>query len=167
MKDIIGYEGLYAVTQDGKVWSYPKERSSKNGMFLKPFKMKNGYLIISLCKDSVKRYLVHRLIATAYLTNADLLPQVNHINGNRSDNRVANLEWVNNSGNMQNAIKRGSFDRKGSKHPLSKLTEKKVARIKKLLEEGKLNQRQIAKVYGVTFGLINQIHKGGIWKHVL
>ena len=57
MKDVVGYEGLYAVTSCGKVWSYKSER------FLKPWKRKDGYLQVGLHKDGEKKiYLVHRLV---------------------------------------------------------------------------------------------------------
>lgn len=88
MKDIQGYEGMYAVTSCGKVYSY------KSKKFLKPYKMKSGYLQVSLCKNSKqKKYSIHRLVQKTYLSNPDNLPQVNHKDENKENNALPNLEW--------------------------------------------------------------------------
>ena len=88
MLDIKGYESLYAITSCGKVYSYRAKR------FLKPGKDKYGYLQVNLCKDGKqKTYRIHRLVAEAYLPNPDNLPQVNHIDENKSNNALPNLEW--------------------------------------------------------------------------
>lgn len=96
MKDIKNYEGLYAVTEDGRVWSYRAQK------FLKPHDNGHGYMCGELCKNgSRKPYKVHRIIAETFLDNPDNKPEVNHINGNRSDNRLENLEWATSKENNQ------------------------------------------------------------------
>ena len=88
MKDISGYEGLYAVTSCGKVYSY------RNKRFLTPWVNSKGYLMVNLCKDGkVKKYLIHRLVAEAYLPNPENLPQINHKDENKTNNCLQNLEW--------------------------------------------------------------------------
>ena len=88
MKDIKNYEGLYAVTSCGKVYSY------KNKIFLKPNPIKNNYLQVTLYKNGIrKNFLVHRLVAEAYLPNPNNLSEVNHKNENKKDNYLNNLEW--------------------------------------------------------------------------
>lgn len=88
MKDIKGYEGIYAVTEDGKVWSY---RRSK---FLSSSNNNGGYLRVDLCKDGGRKtVLIHRLVAEAYLPNPDNLPIVNHKDENKQNNHISNLEW--------------------------------------------------------------------------
>ena len=88
MKDIVGYEGLYAVTSCGKVWGYKRQK------FLKPQTDKNGYLRVGLHKDGkTKKYYIHRLVAEAYIPNPDNLPQVNHKDENKENNCLQNLEW--------------------------------------------------------------------------
>ena len=88
MKDIENYEGLYAITRDGRVWSY------KSNKFLKPIDNGHGYYQISLCKEGkVKNYLIHRLVAQAFIPNPEELPQVNHKDENKQNNCVNNLEW--------------------------------------------------------------------------
>ncbi len=90
MKDISGYDGLYAVTEDGRVWSYRANR------FLKPKKDHGGYLNVSLWNcNKQKMFKVHRLVANAYLPNPDNLPQVNHIDEDKTNNSISNLEWCN------------------------------------------------------------------------
>ena len=87
MKDIKEYEGLYAVTSCGRVWSY------KSKKFLKPFD-NGGYLQVILSKDGKpKLYSVHRLVAETYLDNPDNLPQVNHKDEDKANNCINNLEW--------------------------------------------------------------------------
>lgn len=165
MRPIKGYEGLYSITEDGKVWSHSKYRG-EDGKFLRTWQKPNKYLSATLYKEGYRTFLVHRLVGIAYIKNPKTLPQINHINGIRDDNRVENLEWVNNSGNMQNAILRGTFQRKGSKHPLSKLTEKQVKRIRQIYRQGMKNQQEIATSFGITKSLVSQITLGKIWKHV-
>lgn len=88
MKDIKGYEGLYAITSCGKVYSYKRKR------FLKPFDNGLGYLKVFLCKDGKKKqHYLHRLVAETYLDNPNNYPQVNHKDENKSNNSVNNLEF--------------------------------------------------------------------------
>ena len=92
MKDITGYEGLYAITRDGMVWAYPKASRSK-GRFLKLCIDRYGYAYVCLFKDGGRKNLkVHRLVAQAYLVAVDK-PHVNHKDGNKLNNCVENLEW--------------------------------------------------------------------------
>ena len=96
MKDIAGYEGLYAVMSCGKVWSY------KNKMFLKPVTTHDGYLRVSLYKDGkMKHYKIHRLVAMAYLPNPENLPQVDHIDNDKTHNYLNNLQWINHRDNCR------------------------------------------------------------------
>ena len=88
MKDVVGYEGLYAVTSCGKVWSYQSKK------FLKPMVATNGYFYVNLYKEGQhKHYNIHRLVATAYLPNPENLPQVNHKDECKTNNCLQNLEW--------------------------------------------------------------------------
>ena len=93
-KDIVDYEGLYQVSNLGRVKSLNYKQTHKQ-LLLKPtIKKKTGYCQISLSKNGKKKlYLVHRLVAKAYLINQDNLPQVNHKDEDKTNNKVDNLEW--------------------------------------------------------------------------
>ena len=89
MIDIPGYEGLYAITDDGKVWGY------RHQGFMAQRKNRGGYLYIGLRKKGKRVwYEIHRLVATAYIPNPGNLPQVNHKDEDKTNNCVSNLEWV-------------------------------------------------------------------------
>lgn len=96
MKDIKNYEGLYAVTEDGRIWSY---RSKK---FLVPQVAGQGYLKVELYKKGHKKasLFVHRLVAEAFIPNPDNLPEVNHKNEDKTKNEVSNLEWMSHQANV-------------------------------------------------------------------
>ncbi len=93
MRDIPGYEGLYAADEDGNIYSLQNTVGRRKGI-LKPYENTGGYLRVNLFKDGrCKHKYVHRLVASAYIPNPEGLKYVNHLNSNRQDNRVANLEW--------------------------------------------------------------------------
>lgn len=96
MKDIKGYEGLYGITSCGKVWSYKKKK------FLKPWNNGVGYLLVNLFKDRERKfYLIHRLVAEAYIPNPDNLSEVDHIDNDRTHNYVNNLQWITKRDNVR------------------------------------------------------------------
>lgn len=96
-KDIPGYEGRYAISKDGEVYSYPKKTNNNAqiaGKLMKPFLNNKGYYVISLIKNKLRKCIrVHRLVAYTYIPNPKNKPQINHKNFNKSDNRIENLEW--------------------------------------------------------------------------
>lgn len=109
MIDIEGFEGRYAVTSDGKIWSYPKaigrHFKKHSGRWLKP-KKNDGYEYIIL---SGKTFKVHRLVAQAFIPNSENKPQVNHIDGNRINNKIENLEWMTCAENNRHGLKRAGI----------------------------------------------------------
>lgn len=110
MKDIPGYEGLYAATEDGKIYSYKKKD------FIDPHSYNNGYKQIQLHKDGkVKNYRWHRLIAMTFIPNPDNLPQVNHKDENKDNNRVENLEWCTQEHNINHGTRNERTSSKNKK----------------------------------------------------
>lgn len=92
-RDIPGYEGLYKVSSSGRLVSYKRGE-------LRPFKSRDGYLVATLQKNGQRyRTGVHRLVAAAFIPNPDNKPQINHMNGDKTDNRVENLERATSSEN--------------------------------------------------------------------
>ena len=101
-KDIENYEGLYQVSNLGRIKSI---RKMKKQNILK-LGTRNTYNVINLMKNGKARsFQVHRLVAKAFIPNPENKPQVNHINGVKNDNRLENLEWVTRSENTIHAYR--------------------------------------------------------------
>ena len=113
-KPVVGYEGIYIVTDKGNVYSIPRKVYNGKGYYEKQGKKikqvlnHKGYPCVYLSKDGKDTYMsVHRIVATAFIPNPKNLPQVNHKNGNKLDNSVENLEWCTNRENQVHAWKMG------------------------------------------------------------
>lgn len=121
MKDIKDFEGLYAITSCGRVWSYRKQK------FLQPNTDKDGYLYVVLSVNQKRKTVkIHRLVANAYIQNDNNFTQVNHRDENKQNNCVNNLEWCDSkyNDNYGTRNKRMGENHKGKtigdKHPVSK-----------------------------------------------
>lgn len=113
-KDIVGYEGKYMVSNKGRVISLDYQ-NTKTKKVLTPVKHHSGYLFVHLGKDKIR--LVHVLVAKAFIPNPLQKACVNHIDGDKSNNCVENLEWVTHKENMEHAIRTGLRDpRKNNAH---------------------------------------------------
>lgn len=111
MRDIPGYEGRYAASEDGAVWSLLYLGKGRKQP-MRPYINSGGYLRVNLSKDGKMRHeYVHRLIAKTFIPNPGRLPEVNHINRNKSDNRVCNLEWCSTKENANAALQTGKYAR--------------------------------------------------------
>lgn len=110
-KDIKGYEGLYQISNLGRVKSLKRIEKfyhNKEDKILKAAKCGNCYLKVILCKNNIKRNLmIHRLVAETFISNPENKVTVNHIDGNKHNNCVDNLEWNSYSENIKHAYKLG------------------------------------------------------------
>jgi|SaaInl8_200m_RNA_FD_contig_123_4436_length_743_multi_743_in_2_out_2_1 hypothetical protein len=104
--EIAGYNGLYEVSTSGIVISTGNKSNSKTIKQLKPFVSGSGYPEVILCKDGItKHHTIHRLIMEAFIENTESKPQINHIDGNKTNSVLENLEWVTASENQIHYIK--------------------------------------------------------------
>lgn len=116
-KDIKGYEGLYQVSNLGRVRSLNRVvRHSRGLPYMKTVRgrimsidhLSREYRRINLCVNNVRKsFFIHRLVASSFIENNDGLPEVNHLNGIKTDNRATNLEWCTSSDNSKHAIRIG------------------------------------------------------------
>lgn len=98
-RPIDGYENLYAVSSKGRVMNLKKNK------MIKPWVSNYGYVLVNLRKNGKqKKYLIHKLVAEAFIPNPYNLPQINHIDECKSNNNVTNLEWCTPSQNQRHSI---------------------------------------------------------------
>lgn len=174
-KDIKGYEGIYQVSNYGKVKSLERIIMRSNGhpkpvreRILRQHFGNIEYLMVSLCKNkSVKKYCVHRLILEAFILNPENKRCCNHKNGIKSDNRIINLEWVTYSENMKHSFKMGLHKYNGVVNPRYKkvkcINNGKIYRgIKYLITELGITRKQFNyrmklknKIKGLMFEFID------------
>lgn len=172
-KDIPGYEGQYQASTAGGIRGLTRlitaVRNNKehtktiSGHVLKPKTTRFGYKLVCL---KGKHLFVHRLVAITFIKNKYNKPFINHIDSNRTNNNVDNLEWVTAKENVQHCHKmKRNADVRGENHPLSKLTNEDIINIKSLLKDG-LTQRAVSKKYSVAYTLIHKIFHGKNWSHI-
>ena len=153
-----GSNGRYSVSNFGNVLDNFEYKIKLQ------FTDKNGY-----CKIYLKghNFAVHRLVLLVfdYRENHEEL-QVNHIDGNPSNNCIFNLEWVTGKENSDHAMLMKLHEMNGELNPNNKLSEKEVREICVLIESGKYFDTEIAKMYNVSCVTISDIHKGKIWKNI-
>lgn len=174
-KPVKGFEGLYEVSNLGQVRSLDRLRKNVKGMAKINGRIITGnhgekhYYQVALHKDGKKKYMsVHRLVAEAFIPNPDGKSQVNHIDGNKQNNVVSNLEWVTPSENILHSFETGLNTHIGEKNIQAKLTREQVAEIKKLYVKGgkEYGARPLARKYGVSAPAIKAIVKGLTWRGV-
>ena len=155
MSEIATFLDRYEIHRDGTVFSTITNKPLRGGRNSK------GYLTVSLYDGSVPKkprsYLIHRLVAEAYLGKApEDRPHINHKNGNKLDNRAENLEYTNIQENNKHAREVLGHDQIGEKNARAKLTDKQIQEIKESSEKSTV----LAARYGITRDYVRQIIRG-------
>lgn len=146
-KSIPGYEGLYSVTSDGRIYRHPRI-GTKPG-FLK-LRTNTTYMRVPLWKDgNITFHHVHRLVALAFIPNPLNKPQVNHMNHKKHDNCLENLEWVTNNENWLHARDHGSY--RGNM-----LSDNEQAELFRLYCTGKFTWQQLAKKFAISLSSVGR-----------
>lgn len=149
------YNG-YKVSNYGKV-------INKSGKYLKSEPNKDGYVHTSIKGINGKRlHGMHRIVATVFLDNIDNLPEVNHKDGVKHNNRVDNLEWCTKKENQQHEVK-VLQQRNGDKNCRSRITNEQAIEIYNLCKEGKMLYKDIAKMYNIFPPEVSRIVLGTNW----
>lgn len=172
-KPISGWEGLYEVSDIGRIRSVERVVRCRDGTRTAPSVVRKlnpnrkGYLQAHLSAGDRRAVVaVHLAVATAFIPNPKQKPTVNHRHGDKRNNAATNLEWATFVENNNHALATGlRVNPRGSLHGMAVLNEVSVLAIKRELAEGK-KQNAIAREWNVSNSLINQIANGAIWQHV-
>lgn len=171
-KPIQGFNN-YLVSNHGRV------KNIKRGNVLKPRPNPSGRMQIQLYRDGAgKNYSLHRVVAKSFISNPENKPQVNHKDGDPSNNHASNLEWCTQSENMIHAYKNGlnhfsekqrkevSKAKRGENHHNSKLSKRDVLKIRRLSESGDYTQDEIAQQYSVDQSIVSRIKSRQYWGYL-
>ncbi len=154
------YEGYYEVSDSGRVCSLGGRRGSSKRI-LRQADTK-GYRSVALSvKGKRKTWQVHRLVIDAF-QGRRLFMEINHKDGDKTNNSNSNLEWVSHQGNMNHATKTSLFDNRGEKHGMHKLSEAQAIEILKSDED----IAELAGKYSISRQTIKDIKSGKSWKHL-
>jgi hypothetical protein len=172
-KDIRGYEGLYQISNTGLIKSLPKSWiSGKNKVtrvkpetILKTCLVGNGYQSVTLSNNRISKFYVHKLVISHFKDNPLNLKEINHIDGNKLNNQIDNLEYCTSSYNKQHAWDNNLRTFSFKNHAKAKLSNEIAEKIRKEYQTGKFTQRDLAKKYDIVVSGINQIIKNKNWKN--
>lgn len=183
-KDVVGYEGLYQVSNIGRIKSmrrgiiYKDVEICRNGFkstFIHPVRERimkqhsygTGYKQIMLSNKGTKSSpAVHRLVISAFVGPLPDGCQVNHKDGNKSNNRVENLEYVTARENMMHAKMTGLWDLRGERNSNTELSKDDIVNIRRDYSPRKISSRFLARKYNVNKSTILNIIHRRTWGHI-
>ncbi len=166
---IPGYDGVYEVGDQGNVRKAVSDRWTDAGHLIRKRLTKKGYVRVSLWKDGKeKRPYLHKLVAEAFIGHRPAGLQINHKDANKQNNRVSNLEYTDQLGNMKHAREHG-LRPFGEKIRISKLTDEDVSFIKEFYIKGCrcFGAKPLARMFGVDNKTVRMVVKNRTWRHVL
>ena len=164
-RDVVGYEGLYQVSNFGRVKSFHKGKV----IIRKPVTLSDGYQQVSLDKNGKRKCMgIHVLVAKMFIPNPENKPMVDHYDRNPANNTVRNLSWVTNSENQRRAVELGS-KKCGCDNPRSNLSSEQVREIRRLYvrRSHEFGSVALAKMFGVSVSTIKRIVNGTSYKNVV
>lgn len=152
----------YLVTPEGEIFSVKSGRLRKLSLG-----SAGPYLLAQFCEYNVRSVKkVHRIVAETFIPNPEKKPEVNHIDGDKHNNNVRNLEWVTGKENTRHAFTIGlRTGRSGEQHPLAKLRAEDIREIRAMLKAG-YKQKEIAIKYGISQPSISEIKTRRKWASV-
>lgn len=152
----------YIIKEDGSIISKYRDNMKQ----LATSKCKKGYhrVTLTIDKGCKKTFLVHRLIAQKFIPNPELLPQVNHKDGNKDNNHVSNLEWVTNLENTKHAVKNNLIQR-GDSRPNGRLSAKAVRKIREL-RDGGCNYYELGRLFNIAYQTAHKVCTRQTYKHI-
>ena len=161
-KDMVGFEDFYCVSEQGDILS--KRTMGK----LSQSKTGSGYYKVTLSVCGIQYYrMIHRLVGLAWIPNPENKRTINHIDGDKTNNNVSNLEWATYSENCQHACDTGlhiPYNSEGIRNSNSKLSEEDVRSIRELLSLNRYYDREIASMFNVTRSAISYIKHKRSWR---
>lgn len=165
---IPGYENTYEVSNTGVVRRSTDGQRVKAGYVLATGRDKHGYVNVVLIQNSIKKkYYVHRLVMLAFRGECPKGLEVNHINGAKDDNHLANLEYVTRIENMQHArdVLNRNLSVCGLKNGRAKLNDDIVRDMRKRFSEG-ISMKELAEIFNTPYPTVLHVVRGKTWKHV-
>lgn len=157
---IENFEGVYQINTVGNIKSLTKKDKSKNPIIMKSF-IRGGYFSILLMKETKRKlFYIHRLIALTFINNPENKKYVNHIDGNKLNNKLENLEWCTASENIQHSLKnRLRIPQSGENHYKTSLTKTDIENIRNSYIRRIVTHKLLAKKYNVSesciYGILN------------
>jgi hypothetical protein len=162
-KPVVGYEGWYEISNIGRIKRTRRGLGTWSGRLIKHGMDKRGYRRVTLSRNGkIERFLLYHLVAIAFIGPREKGKEINHIDGNPSNNRVDNLEWCTRSENALHAFR--SLGRKPSYK--SKIDEEQVRKIRLMIKQG-CSQTYVRKIFGLSAGQVSRIHTRKRWASVV